>query len=142
MKKEEFLEKLAEIDIRRQIKMVAVFNADNIPTIGVSEIRRGRDWDETSAGYITDLNQFKEAFENLSTDELFVFGRTEECNHRIGFEEIKDCFKKDGYSAENAEYFYMRNCVTVSRLHCFVKKMDNGKFALFDCSTAGTCIVL
>lgn len=141
MKKEELKDMLYGIDRKREIKMVAVFNLNNLPTIGVGEIRRGREWDETTAGYVTDLHQFKEAFKNLDDGELFVFGRIPECNHRLGLKEVKDAFTKDGCTEENAEYFYLRNCTTISRIHCFVKKMEKGNYGLFDCSTAGTVIV-
>ena len=142
MKKEVFLRTLEEIDSRRSVKLIAVFNYETMPTIAVNEIRRGRDWDETSAGYATDLAAFKDAFENLDSDELFVFGRAPECDNRLGLESVKKCFTENGNSEENAEYYYTRNCVTISRLHCFVQRRGKGNYVLFDCSTAGTCIIL
>lgn len=141
MKKDEFLRKLHEIDSARQIKLVAMFNGNNIPQIAVTEARPGKDWEDMTIGYVTDLNRFKDEFSNLGEDDLFVMGRLPECDYRLGYDTVTNCFKKNSFGEENAKHYYMHNCLAVGELHCFVKKHDKS-YLLYDCSIAGTSIVL
>lgn len=141
MKKDELLRKLHEIDSERQIKLIAVFNSDeHLPMIAVTKARCRKRWEDMAIGYVTNLAKFKSEFEKLADGDLFVFGRSPECEHRLGLEIIKDSFKKNNSSEKNAEQFYMNHCSTISRLHCFV--MRNGKsYLLYDCSISGTSIL-
>lgn len=142
MKREQFESIFAEVAKDRECKMIAVFNAENMPKIAITVLPRGY-FEAPIMPYElhnhVELKNFRETIEGLKEDEIFVLGRRPECDYRPGFDEVK---KYEAEGKLNAEYFYMRNYVTISRLHCFVKKLKDGKFALYDCSLAGTCIVL
>lgn len=148
MKKEklqELFDKLfMETRERKEIKLMTTFSEKNFPTIAMSETRRGRDWEDTTPSKIKiNLCRFKTELEKLGKDEVFVFGRLPECDFRPELEEVTECFKKRGEknAEENAEFYYLRNCRNVSRVHCFIQNNQNGTYNLYDCSLAGTVIV-
>ena len=127
----------------RDVHLVCMFTADNMPTFSVTYIPRGSsaiDGIKPSNDTVNLANLRKDLL-NLAEDELFVLGRLPECDYRIGLPELEAYYKKNG-DKSNPELFYMRHATTISRIHCFIKKTEDGKFALFDCSTAGVCIML
>ena len=130
----------------RESRLIAVFTTTTAPKLSVTESQSGVctlfSARPSHNHYEADLAQFLPEFVELKKGEFFVLGRLPECDHRIGLEDVKKYFKNHGDSEENAEYYYMRNAVTVSRIHCFVKNNQDGTFSLYDISTAGTCIIL
>lgn len=127
---------------RKEVKLMATFSEGNFPTIAMSETRRGHDWEDATPSKIKiGLNKFRTELKKLGKDDFFVLGRLPECDYRPEFPETVEAFKKHGNSEENAEYYYLRNCRNVSRVHCIIKNNQDGTYNLYDCSLAGTVIV-
>jgi len=125
---------------RKEVKLMATFSEENFPTIAMVETRRGRDWEESTPSRTKiNLCRFKTELKNLGKDEFFVLGRLPECDFRPELEEVVECFKN--HDKKDAEYYYLRNCRNVSRVHAIIKKNDDGSYNLYDCSLAGTVIV-
>jgi len=138
MKKEKLLNMLGEIDTEREVRLVAMFSLENLPTIAVAAKMRGRGWSEYVLDTKVNLAQFKEQLAKLAPDEFFTLGRSPECEHRIGYEELQKYFKENKHG--EADYYYERHSLA-GRIHCFIQKRDNNLFALYDYSVRGTCII-
>ena len=119
-------------------RLIGWFDIESLPTIATTAFPHGGYYDalSMSPNYTLDLSRFKEQLQALEKDEIFSFGRDACCDHRWGFEEFLR-YEKEGKLT--AEYAYMRMARNISRIHCIILKVDN-IYALYDCSTAGTCI--